>query len=143
MNYLLDTNVLSEVRRPAPERRVLEWLDSVDEDRVHLSVISIAEIARGVQLLADGRRKTDLAHWLEFQLVERFESRLLPVDTATALLWGELLAFAKGAGIGLAVMDGWIAATARRHDLTVVTRNIKDFADLGLQLLNPWEEPSS
>lgn len=143
MNYLLDTNVLSEVRRPAPDGQVLAWLDAVDEDRVFLSVISIAEIARGVHLLADSRRKAALEQWLESELVQRFDARLLPVDTATALIWGELLAFAKGAGIGLSVMDGWIAATARRHELTLVTRNIKDFASLGLPLLDPWNLPPS
>ena len=143
MNYLLDTNVLSEVRRPAPDGQVLAWLDAVDEDRVFLSVISIAEIARGVHLLADSRRKAALEQWLESELVQRFDARLLPVDGATALIWGELLAFSKGAGIGLSVMDGWIAATARRHELTLVTRNIKDFANLGLPLLDPWNLPPS
>lgn len=143
MNYLLDTNVLSEVRRSVPDGRVLAWLDAVDEDRVFLSVISIAEIARGVHLLADSHRKAALGQWLESELVQRFDARLLPVDTATALIWGELLAFAKGAGIGLSVMDGWIAATARRHELTLVTRNIKDFANLGLPLLDPWNQPAS
>lgn len=143
MKYLLDTNVLSEVRRPAPNRQVMAWLDAVDEDRVHLSVISIAEIARGVGLLPAGRRRSELAHWLELELVQRFEGRLLDVDVQTALVWGEQLASAKQAGIGLSVMDGWIAAAARRHELTLVTRNIKDFAELGLQLLNPWGEPSS
>lgn len=143
MNYLLDTNVLSEVRRPVPNRQVLEWLEQVDEDRVHLSVISIAEIARGVRLLEDGRRKSALAQWLEVELVARFETRLLPVDAETALIWGDLQASARHAGRGLSVMDGWIAAAARRHQLTLVTRNIKDFAELGLPLLDPWAEPSS
>ena len=112
MNFLLDTNVLSEVRRPQPDRRVLAWLDQVDEDRVYLSVISIAEVARGVALLDEGRRKSELAQWLEHELPARFEGRVLDVDAPAALIWGKLLAEAKRAGSGLSVMDGWIAAIA-------------------------------
>ena len=138
MNYLLDTNVLSEVRRPSPDANVLAWLDQVDEDRVHLSVISIAEIARGIALLDDGRRKQELAIWLEHELPARFDSRILHVDSKTALVWGRLMGEAKRAGRGLSVMDGWIGAIANRHDLALVTRNSKDFQDMGIALVDPW-----
>ena len=138
MNYLLDTNVLSEVRRPSPDANVLAWLDQVDEDRVHLSVISIAEIARGIALLDDGRRKQELAIWLEHELPARFDSRILDVDSKTALVWGRLMGEAKRAGRGLSVMDGWIGAIANRHDLALVTRNSKDFQDMGIALVDPW-----
>src|SRR5690606_27408515 len=87
VRYLLDTNVLSEVRRPHPEPRVLAWLDAVDEDRLYLSAITIGEIARGVALLDDGRRKQDLAAWLETDLQHRFGPRLLAIDGETALVW--------------------------------------------------------
>ena len=138
MNFLLDTNVLSEVRRPQPDRRVLEWLDQVDEDRVYLSVISIAEIARGVALLDKGKRKTDLAQWLEHDLPARFEGRILQVDAPAALIWGKLLADAKRVGFGLSVMDGWIAAIALSKNLTLVTRNTRDFLQSGVLQLEPW-----
>ena len=138
MNYLLDTNVLSEVRRPQPDRAVLAWLEQVDEDRVYLSVISIAEIARGVALLDEGKRKTDLAQWLEHELPARFEGRILQVDAPAALTWGKLLADAKRAGSGLSVMDGWIAAIALSKNLTLVTRNTKDFLQSGVLQLDPW-----
>ena len=138
MNYLLDTNVLSEVRRPVPDSNVLAWLDQVDEDRVYLSVISIAEIARGIALLDDGRRKHELAIWLEHELPARFESRILDLDAPTALLWGRLMGDAKREGRGLSVMDGWIAAIAKRHGITLVTRNTKDFEGTGIELLDPW-----
>lgn len=138
MNYLLDTNVLSEIRRPQPDANVLAWLDQVDEDRVYLSVISVAEIARGVALLESGRRKDALALWLEQDLPARFESRLLGIDARIALTWGALLAAAKRDGYGLSVMDGWIAAVAKVHELTLVTRNIKDFERIGLTLFDPW-----
>lgn len=138
MNYLLDTNLLSEVRRPAPDANVLAWLDQVDEDRVYLSVISIAEISRGIALLADGKRKAELAAWLAFDLPARFESRILEVNSNTALLWGRLMGEAKKEGRGLSVMDGWIAAIAKMHDLTLVTRNTKDFQNLDIALFDPW-----
>ena len=143
MNYLLDTNVLSEVRRPQPDHQVLAWLDQVDEDRTYLSVISIAEIARGVALMEEGRRRNELAHWLEHELPARFAGRLLPIDGAAALAWGGMLALAKRKGLGLGVMDGWIAAVATTHELTLVTRNTKDFLGLSLQLFDPWTQTGS
>ena len=140
MNYLLDTNVLSELRRPLPDRRVVSWLEHVDEDRVFLSVISIAEVARGLQLLEPGRRRDALAQWLEHDLVDRFGSRLLLVDTSAAMIWGRLMADAKRLGRGLSVMDGWIAAIAVSRDLILVTRNQKDFEGLGMSLFDPWSD---
>lgn len=140
MNYLLDTNVLSELRRPVPDSGVVSWLDTVDEDRTYLSVISVAEIARGTALLEPGKRRDALAHWLEHDLMLRFGERLLGIDPPASLIWGRLMAETRLAGIGLSVMDGWIAALAISHDLVVVTRNSKDFERLPLQLLNPWRE---
>lgn len=139
MNYLLDTNVLSEVQRPTPDEHVLAWLDQVDEDRTYLSVVSVGEIARGVAQLEGGRRKVALQRWLDVDLPGRFGSRLLPVDRETALIWGQLMAAAKRAGRGLPVMDGWIAAAAVRHGLTLVTRNTSDFAGLAIDLFDPWK----
>lgn len=143
MSYLLDTNVLSEIRRPVPDAKVLAWLDQVDEDRVYLSVISIAEIARGVALLDAGRRRNELAEWLERDLPQRFETRLLGIDAQVALHWGRLLAEAKRAGRGLSVMDGWIAAVAATHALTLVTRNTRDFEGLGIAMFDPWTATSA
>ena len=138
MSYLLDTNVLSEVRRPRPDVRVLAWLDQVEEERLHLSVITVAELARGIALLPAGRRKADLALWLETDLQLRFGHRLLSVDGDTAFLWGRLMADATREGRVLSVMDGWIAAIALRHQLIVATRNVRDFENLGLEIFNPW-----
>jgi hypothetical protein len=138
VNYLLDTNVLSEPQRPRPDQQVMAWLDQVDEDRAFLSVITVGEIARGVELLADGRRKLALRHWLDADLPARFGTRLLPIDRETALIWGGLMAGAKASGRGLGTMDAWIAASALRHGLTLVTRNTKDFAGLGVELRDPW-----
>lgn len=138
MSILLDTNVLSEVQRPQPDARVLAWLDQVDEDQTFISVATVAEIAFGVGRLEAGRRKSALELWLDVDLSDRFGSRLLPLDRETALIWGELMAGARRAGRGLAVMDAWIAAAALRHGLTLATRNSKDFAGLGVTLFDPW-----
>lgn len=139
MNLLLDTNVLSEVQRPAPSPKVLEWLKTIDEDRAFISVASIAELRRGVALLEDGRRRTALAAWLAHDLPERFAERILPIDEAIAERWGDLMAQSRKSGVALSVMDGFFAATALTNNLTLVTRNVRDFATFGVPLLNPWD----
>ncbi|MBZ9738176.1 MULTISPECIES: type II toxin-antitoxin system VapC family toxin [unclassified Mesorhizobium] len=138
MRLLLDTNVLSEVTRPSPDKRVLEWLDGLDEDHSFISVVSIAEIRRGVALMDEGRKREALAEWLARDLPQRFEQRVLPVDEAVALAWGDLMGLAKRSGRGLSSMDGLIAATAIAGQLTLATRNTKDFEGFGLELIDPW-----
>jgi toxin FitB len=140
VNLLLDTNVLSEVQRPAPDPKVLGWLDAVDEDRAFISVASIAELRRGITLMDDGRRRDPLAAWLANDLPARFAERILPIDHAVAEHWGDLMAQSRRSGVALSVMDGFFAATALAKDLTLVTRNVKDFASFGVPLLNPWDE---
>lgn len=139
MNYLLDTNVLSEVRRPAPSPMVLTWLDQVDEDRSFISVISLAELRRGVLLMDEGRRKEALAAWLMRDLPERFAGRILQIDPEIAERWGDLMAESQKTGRALSTMDGFLAATALGRQLTLVTRNTKDFVPFGIPLLNPWD----
>ena len=95
MKVLLDTNVLSEVRRPAPEPKVLAWLDTIDEDRAFISVASIAELRRGIALMAEGRRRAALASWLADDLPARFAGRILPIDPAVAERWGDMMAQAR------------------------------------------------
>ncbi|MDI6029012.1 type II toxin-antitoxin system VapC family toxin [Corticibacterium sp. UT-5YL-CI-8] len=136
MRLLLDTNVLSEVTKPAPDPRVLEWLDRLDEDRLFISVVSIAEIRRGVALMDEGRKRETLAEWLAQDLPQRFEQRVLHVDETIALAWGDLMAMAKRRG--LSSMDGLIAATSLAHNLTLATRNTKDFEGFAFELFDPW-----
>ncbi|RWL82050.1 MAG: type II toxin-antitoxin system VapC family toxin [Mesorhizobium sp.] len=138
MRLLLDTNVLSEVTRPAPDTRVLEWLNELDEDRSFISVVSIAEIRRGVALMDEGRKREALAEWLARDLPQRFDQRVLPVDEAVALAWGDLMGLAKRRGRGLSSMDGMIAATAIARKLTLATRNTKDFEGFRIELFDPW-----
>ena len=127
MNLLLDTNVLSEVQRPAPDLKVIGWLDAVDEDRVFISVASIAELRRGIALMDDGRRRTALAAWLANDLPARFAERILPIDHAVAEHWGNLMAQGR---------RSFFAATALTNDLTLITRN-KDFTSFGVPIFNP------
>ena len=140
MNVLLDTNVLSEVRRPAPDPKVLAWLDTIDEDRAFISVASIAELRRGIALMEEGRRRAALAAWLSADLPARFVGRILPIDPAVAERWGNLMAQARRGGFALSVMDGFFAATALAHALVLATRNTKDFAPLGVPMFNPWTD---
>ena len=126
MNLLLDTNVLSEVRRPAPDLNVLRWLDTLDEDRAFLSVVTIAELRRGIALMDKGQRRDALAAWVSHDLPNRFEGRTVSIDTSIAERWGDLMSDARRRGVALSVMDGFLAATAIARGLVIATRNTKD-----------------
>jgi predicted nucleic acid-binding protein len=139
MRLLLDTNVLSEVTKPRPAEGVLNWLHGLDEDRTFISIISIAEIRRGVALMESGRKRDALDEWLTHDLPQRFENRTIPVEAPVALAWGDLMALAKRSGRGLASMDGLIAATAVAHQLTLATRNTKHFEGFGIDIIDPWK----
>lgn len=138
MRLLLDTNVLSEVTKPRPHEGVLKWLHGLDEDRTFISILSIAEIRRGVALMDAGRKRDALDEWLTHDLPQRFENRILPVEWPVALAWGDVMAIAKRSGRGLASMDGLITATAIAHDLVLATRNTKDFEGFGIDIVDPW-----
>ena len=138
MSWLIDTNVVAEWVKPRPDERVVRWLAEADEDRLYLSVATLAEIRMGVEALAEGRRKQRLASWLEDDLPSRFEGRILPVDAAVANAWGVLVARARAVGTTLGAMDAFFAATAAVHHLALVTRNTRDFSTTGIELLDPW-----
>jgi len=139
VKFLLDTNVVSEWVKPQPSQNVVEWLAGADEDELFLSVITFAEIRRGVELLPAGRRRARLGRWLTEELPLRFEQRVLLIDQPVSANWGVVMARAQRAGFALGTMDGFVAATAETHGLTLVTRNLSDFRALGLELFDPWE----
>ena len=138
MSFLLDTNVLSELTRPGCEPRVLQWLRSLDEDETFISVVSVAEIRQGIEFLPRGKRRDALHDWLNLGLIERYAGRTIDVTVEIAGHWGVLAARAREAGGKLPVMDGFIAATAHVRSLTLATRNVRDFAKLGVRFVNPW-----
>ena len=139
MSFLLDTNVVSEWVKPQPNPHVVSWLQEVEEERVFLSVASLAEIRRGVELMAPGKRRDRLAAWLAEDLPVRFEGRILDIDCRVADRWGILMAEGQAAGVNPHVLDAFFAATAAVHGLTLVTRNVQHFLTWGTPLLNPWE----
>lgn len=134
MSFLLDTNVVSEIRRGL-DRRVRGWVDAVGDVELHLSVMTLGEIRTGIDRLRshDAHQAEVFGRWLR-ELRTRFAGRILPVDARVADRWGHLIATASRNTV-----DSLIAATAHVHDLTVVTRNTKDFQDCEVALLNPWE----
>jgi predicted nucleic acid-binding protein len=137
--FLLDTNVPSELTRTLPEARVANWVDAQDSASLYLSVISVGELRRGFTILALGKQRTQLEQWFERYLVPSFFGRILPVTQSIADRWGVLSGECRLRGTPLNTADGLIAATALEHELTVVTRNVKDFARLGVAVLNPWD----
>jgi len=139
MNYLLDTCVLSEFTRRRPEEKVVHWLAQIDEQKLFISVITIGEIQHGIERLPESHRKTELLVWLNNELIQRFEGRILPLDTAALILWGSLTARMEQAGQTMSLMDSLITATALQNNLIIATRNGPDFLPCGVQIINPWE----
>jgi toxin FitB len=140
LNYLLDINVVSEWIKPQPDAGVIKWLAEADEDRVFLSVVTLAEIRYGIERMPMGARRNRLSSWLRNEVIERFAGRILQVDTAVSEVWGQVLARTKAVGRTLGIMDGFVSATAEVHQMTVVTRNDRHFQDVGLPIVNPWIE---
>ena len=134
---LLDTNVLSELNRALPDPNVLAWAGAVDERELYVSVVSIAEMRYGVQLLEFGRRRAGLESALP-NVIERFADRTLPVDVSVADIWGRSITVARRSGQPVQAMDGLIGATALVHGMTVVTRNVHHFTALRAAVTDPW-----
>lgn len=137
--YLLDTNVPSEFARERPEPRVVQWLKAQPPTALFLSAVTIGEIRKGLVVLPQGRRRAELETWFHTDLLSWFHNRILPVTHSIADRWGALEGQCQLKGTPLNTADGMIAATALEHDLVVVTRNVKDFAGLGVAVVNPWE----
>lgn len=136
MSYLLDTKVVSELVRPKPDPDVLAWFDRTPDNVLHLSVLSLGEIRKGVENLDVSPRREKLRVWLEQELTDWFGDRLLPVDRGVADRWGIMLSLA---GRPAPTIDSLLAATALHHNLRMVTRNVDDFRFAGLEVVNPWK----
>lgn len=139
MKYLLDTNAISELLAKQPNQQVIRWIDALDTNSVYLSVITIGELRKGIEKLADSRRKDILSTWLTDDLLLRFGDRVLSVDADVMLIWGELTGRMERIGRPLPAIDSLIAALAIHHNCSLVTRNEDDFKDTAVTVLNPWK----
>ena len=137
MNYLLDTNILSETVRPHPNTGVKKWLQEIPSEALCISVLTIGEIRRGIEKLGDSKRKNHLIAWLEYDLPKWFGINILPVNLDVAERWGYITSTVNQHS--LFAIDTLLAATALTHNLKMVTRNIKDFDIPGLEVINPFE----
>jgi toxin FitB len=138
MAYLLDTNVLSEVLKKNPSKKVVAWFDYTNEDDQYISVFSIGELQKGILKLGPSHRKTELQLWFD-QVLARYQERILPFVLQTAEVWGRLFVDLERHGGKLPVIDSLIAATALEHDLTIITQNTSDFAPTKARVLNIWD----
>ena len=142
MKVLLDTCVLSELRRPKGHPGVRRAIDALESEDLFVSVLSVGEITKGIALLKESKKKRDLQSWLQ-NMEGHYADHVLPVDLETSHIWGELTAAAQKLGKIVPAGDGLIAATARRHGLHVMTRNTEHFEPTGVLLLNPWTDQGS
>jgi toxin FitB len=134
MRFLVDTNVISELAKPRPDAHVRRWA-SVGIEAAFMSSISIGEIIKGIERLAAGQRRSALEDWLNVLSTDAFKARVIPVDEVIAAEWGRLSAEVRRT---LPCADSLLAATARVHGLAIVTRNVRDFADFRVSIVNPW-----
>lgn len=139
MSFLLDTNAVSEWVKPRPDPGLMGWMASADEDRIFISVVSLAELRYGVERLVVGKRRRRLEEWLHDELPLRFEGRILIVDPIVADAWGKTVSRCEAAGRSVSPMDAFLAATAEIHRLTLITRNTAHFPFLKT-ILNPWTQ---
>ena len=137
MNLLLDTCVVSELRKPEPSPLFLEWFSACNERLLHLSAVTLGELQYGIDLLEDGRRKNDLLAWYG-ELCLSYRDHTIAPSLGICELWGRMRARRHRQGQPLSMADGLIAATALSQSMALVTRNVADFRDLGVELINPW-----
>jgi toxin FitB len=139
MKLLFDTCVISEPKQEQPNEKVMGWLNTQDESRIFLSVLTIGEIKKGITRLDSGKKKLELEGWIDECLV-RFSNRILSLTTNTFLIWGRLAGEFEKNGIVRPSLDSLLEATALEHDLILVTRNVKNFGQSQVTILNPWED---
>lgn len=139
MGFLIDTCLISELRRPIPSESVKTWFQKCEENTIFISTLSIGEIKYGIQRLPDGSKKDDLQVWFN-QVIDSFSYRILPITKQICITWAIMKAAAESNGFQLPVIDGLLAATAKEENLIFVTRNTKDFKPTNINMINPWDE---
>jgi len=138
LKYILDTNIISEFISRTPNQKVIDYILTLNENDIYLSVITIGEIKAGVEKLADGQKKDKLLYWLEHDLLVRFENRIIDIDTEIMLQWAIVNTKLKQLGKPLPIMDSLIGATSQVKDMVLLTRNEKDFKNLDIRMVNPF-----
>ena len=135
---ILDTNVVSEPLKPAPEPAVLDWLNAQEPQTLYLTTVNLAELFAGLETMPAGRRRTELGHALAGQMMPLFEGRILAFDRQAAQAFARIIASAQAAGNPISFADGAIAAIASVHGFMLATRNVRDFKGTGVEIFNPW-----
>jgi predicted nucleic acid-binding protein len=139
MNYLLDTCLISELAKSNPDKKVVDWVLSENETGFYVSVLTFGELHKGIEKLPGSKKKEGLRVWIEDELKDRFQNRIIGIDMRVSILWGRIQCVAEKKGKPMPAIDSLIAATGIAHDLIVVTRNVSDMEQSGVRLLNPWE----
>lgn len=140
MRYLLDTCVLSELVKSTPDAHVIRWFEARKAHELCISAMTWGELQRGVTRLPESKRRSELTLWLQ-QLETGFEDRILAFDQHVSKVWADMAVQAETQGKSMAAFDSIIAATARAHDCILVTRNVRDFVNAGIDVINPWQDP--
>jgi predicted nucleic acid-binding protein len=140
MNYLLDTCLISELAKSNPDKKVVDWVLSENETGFYVSVLTFGELHKGIEKLPESKKKEGLRVWIEDELKDRFQNRIIGIDMRVSILWGRIQCAAEKKGKPMPAIDSLIAATGIAHDLIVVTRNVSDMEQSGVRLLNPWEK---
>ncbi|MEA2040555.1 MAG: type II toxin-antitoxin system VapC family toxin [Thermodesulfobacteriota bacterium] len=138
MNYLLDTCLISELAKPEPNKKVVDWVLSENETSFYVSVLTFGELHKGIEKLPESKKKKDLRIWVENELKNRFQNRIIGIDMRVSITWGKIQCVAEKKGKPMPAIDSLIAATGIVHDLTVVTRNVADMEQSCVRLFNPW-----
>lgn len=138
MKYLLDTSVISELISSQPNPNVVEFVDSLDQEDIYLSTITVGEVAKAIQKQPDPTRKQSLQKWLYQDLLVRFDGRIIPLDANVMIRWGQLSAKVESIGVEFPAIDAMIAAIVLTHEMVLVTMYENDFKDTEIEVVNPW-----
>ena len=139
MSYLLDTCVVSEFTKVRPDLKVIDWLRGSPQDQLFISSITLGELSRGIALLDEGVKKSELEKWINIDIINRFNGKIIELDAEVMLGWGKISGVMERLGMKMAVMDSLIAACAIAHDYILVTNNIDDFKNSNVKIFNPWK----
>jgi toxin FitB len=138
MNYLLDTCLISELAKSEPNKKVVDWVLNENETNFYVSALTFGELHKGIEKLSESKKKKELQIWVENELKNRFQNRIIGIDMRISITWAKIQCIAEKQGKPMPAIDSLIAATGIVHNLIVVTRNVADMEQSGVKLFNPW-----